>query len=176
MKPRYADERIGFFTVGTVDFGTSEQVAKRQASSSRGGASSARTGKRAISAIRSSRSSTTSIRTRRTSGSRGFARRSSTGSRRSRRPGFKNGIIPGEVPKNDPDWSPEDIRHTMVRWLPSTVENSVGPHVQDPRTGEIAQRLVDDLPQPHRADGVLVLHAGVAGRSRARGRFPSPTR
>ena len=51
--------------------------------------------------------------------------------------GFKNGIIPGEVPKNDPDWSPEDIRHTMVRWLPSTVENSVGPHVQDPRTGEI---------------------------------------
>jgi hypothetical protein len=25
----------------------------------------------------------------------------------------------------------------MVRWLPSTVENSVGPHVHDPRTGEI---------------------------------------
>ena len=41
------------------------------------------------------------------------------------------------MPKNDPDWSPEDIRHTMVRWLPSTVENSVGPHVHDPRTGEI---------------------------------------
>ena len=51
--------------------------------------------------------------------------------------GFKDGIIPGDVPANDPDWSPEDIRHTMVRWLPSTVENSVGPHVQDPRTGEI---------------------------------------
>ena len=51
--------------------------------------------------------------------------------------GFKEGIIAGEVPKNDPDWSPEDIRHTMVRWLASTVENSVGPHVSDPRTGEI---------------------------------------
>jgi Met-zincin/Domain of unknown function (DUF5117)/Domain of unknown function (DUF5118) len=51
--------------------------------------------------------------------------------------GFKDGIIPGEVPANDPDWSPEDIRHTMVRWLASTVENSVGPHVSDPRTGEI---------------------------------------
>jgi hypothetical protein len=51
--------------------------------------------------------------------------------------GFKDGIIPGEVPTNDPDWSPEDIRHTMVRWLASTVENSVGPHVSDPRTGEI---------------------------------------
>jgi hypothetical protein len=51
--------------------------------------------------------------------------------------GFKDGIIPGEVPANDPDWSPEDIRHTVIRWLPSTTENAVGPHVHDPRTGEI---------------------------------------
>jgi hypothetical protein len=51
--------------------------------------------------------------------------------------GFKNGIIAGEPPLEDPDWSPEDIRHTMVRWLPSTTENAVGPHVSDPRTGEI---------------------------------------
>jgi hypothetical protein len=51
--------------------------------------------------------------------------------------GFKDGIIPMEVPANDPDWSPEDIRHTMIRWLPSTTENAVGPHVHDPRTGEI---------------------------------------
>jgi hypothetical protein len=42
-----------------------------------------------------------------------------------------------DVPANDPDWSPEDIRHTLIRWLPSTVENAVGPHVHDPRTGEI---------------------------------------
>jgi hypothetical protein len=51
--------------------------------------------------------------------------------------GFKNGIVAGEVPANDPDWSPEDIRHTMIRWLPSTTENAVGPNVHDPRTGEI---------------------------------------
>ncbi|MCR4341402.1 MAG: zinc-dependent metalloprotease [Gemmatimonadaceae bacterium] len=51
--------------------------------------------------------------------------------------GFKDGIVAGEVPANDPDWSPEDVRHTMIRWLPSTVENAVGPHVHDPRTGEI---------------------------------------
>lgn len=51
--------------------------------------------------------------------------------------GFKNAIIPMDPPANDPDWSPEDIRHTMIRWLPSTIENSVGPHVSDPRTGEI---------------------------------------
>ncbi|HEY4219428.1 MAG TPA: zinc-dependent metalloprotease [Gemmatimonadaceae bacterium] len=51
--------------------------------------------------------------------------------------GFKDAIIAADPPTNDPDWSAEDIRHTMVRWLPSTVENSVGPHVSDPRTGEI---------------------------------------
>ncbi|HEX8454958.1 MAG TPA: zinc-dependent metalloprotease [Longimicrobium sp.] len=51
--------------------------------------------------------------------------------------GFKDGIVPGDVPANDPDWSPEDIRHTVIRWLPSTTENAVGPHVHDPRTGEI---------------------------------------
>ncbi|MFN2567801.1 MAG: zinc-dependent metalloprotease, partial [Gemmatimonadaceae bacterium] len=51
--------------------------------------------------------------------------------------GFKDAIIPMDPPANDPDWSPEDIRHTVIRWLPSTVENAVGPHVHDPRTGEI---------------------------------------
>jgi hypothetical protein len=51
--------------------------------------------------------------------------------------GFKNAIIPMDPPANDPDWSAEDIRHTMIRWLPSTTENAVGPHVSDPRTGEI---------------------------------------
>ena len=51
--------------------------------------------------------------------------------------GFKDGIVAAEVPTDDPEWSTEDIRHTMIRWLPSTVENAVGPHVSDPRTGEI---------------------------------------
>jgi hypothetical protein len=53
--------------------------------------------------------------------------------------GFKNAIVAKDppTPAEDPDWSPEDVRHTVVRWLPSTVENSVGPHVHDPRTGEI---------------------------------------
>ena len=51
--------------------------------------------------------------------------------------GFKDGIIAMDAPSNDPDWSPEDIRHTVIRWLPSTIENAQGPHVSDPRTGEI---------------------------------------
>ena len=51
--------------------------------------------------------------------------------------GFKEGIVAMDPPANDPDWSPEDIRHTVVRWLPSTTENAQGPHTNDPRTGEI---------------------------------------
>jgi hypothetical protein len=51
--------------------------------------------------------------------------------------GFRNGIVAKDAPENDPDWSPEDVRHTVIRWLPSTTENAVGPHVSDPRTGEI---------------------------------------
>ncbi len=51
--------------------------------------------------------------------------------------GFKDAIVAEDPPANDSTWSAEDIRHTMIRWLPSTVENAVGPHVSDPRTGEV---------------------------------------
>jgi hypothetical protein len=53
--------------------------------------------------------------------------------------GFKHAIIAkvAPSPEEDPDFSPEDVRHSVVRWLPSTVENASGPHISDPRTGEI---------------------------------------
>jgi hypothetical protein len=53
--------------------------------------------------------------------------------------GFKNAIIgkPAPTPEEDPNWSPEDVRHSVIRWLPSTTENASGPHISDPRTGEI---------------------------------------
>jgi hypothetical protein len=53
--------------------------------------------------------------------------------------GFKNAIVAREAPKDDPDWSAEDARYSVVRWLPSTTENASGPHVHDPRTGEILE-------------------------------------
>ena len=53
-------------------------------------------------------------------------------------------IIARDAPSTaeDPDWSPEDVRHTVIRWLPSTTENAVGPSVVDPRTGEIVNGSV----------------------------------
>jgi hypothetical protein len=53
--------------------------------------------------------------------------------------GFKNAILGKEAPKDDPEWSPEDARYSVIRWLPSTIENASGPHVHDPRTGEILE-------------------------------------
>jgi hypothetical protein len=53
--------------------------------------------------------------------------------------GFKNAIIAKLAPttEQDPNFSPEDVRYSVIRWLPSTIENAVGPHISDPRTGEI---------------------------------------
>jgi Met-zincin/Domain of unknown function (DUF5117)/Domain of unknown function (DUF5118) len=53
--------------------------------------------------------------------------------------GLKNAIIAKEAPtrEQDPEFSPEDTRYSVIRWLPSTIENASGPHVSDPRTGEI---------------------------------------
>jgi Spy/CpxP family protein refolding chaperone len=51
--------------------------------------------------------------------------------------GFRNAIVARDAPTNDPDWSPEDARISIVRWLPSTTENASGPHIHDPRSGEI---------------------------------------
>src|ERR1700754_176676 len=55
--------------------------------------------------------------------------------------GFKNAIIAKEAPSKseDPDWDPEDARYSVIRYLPSTIENASGPHVHDPRTGEILE-------------------------------------
>lgn len=55
--------------------------------------------------------------------------------------GFKNAVqakLPPS-PEEDPDWSPEDIRYSTVRWVASTVRNAVGPSVSDPRSGEIIE-------------------------------------
>jgi len=55
--------------------------------------------------------------------------------------GFKNAILAKDPPskEEDPDWSPEDVRYSVVRYLASPIPNANGPHVSDPRTGEILE-------------------------------------
>ena len=55
--------------------------------------------------------------------------------------GFKNAIIAMDppTPEEDPEWSPEDVRYSVVRYLASPIPNANGPHVSDPRSGEILE-------------------------------------
>jgi hypothetical protein len=136
MRTRKADERIGFFSNRTVDFGTDQQRAEthefvtrwRLECSDRKDGNLCYPKKPIVYYVDPATPEQWKpwIRKAITDWQVAFEAA-----------GFKDGIVAADPPANDPDWSPEDIRHTMVRWLASTVENSVGPHVSDPRTGEI---------------------------------------
>ncbi|MCL6258926.1 zinc-dependent metalloprotease [Aquiflexum sp. TKW24L] len=55
--------------------------------------------------------------------------------------GFKNAILAKDAPtkEEDPDWSPEDARYSVIRYFASDIQNAYGPHVSDPRSGEIIE-------------------------------------
>ena len=55
--------------------------------------------------------------------------------------GFKNAIIGKEAPTaaQDPEFSVEDSRYSVVRYFASNIANAYGPHVSDPRTGQILE-------------------------------------
>ncbi|MBI3409219.1 MAG: zinc-dependent metalloprotease [Planctomycetes bacterium] len=53
--------------------------------------------------------------------------------------GFKNAIICKEAPSKaeDPNWDAEDARYSVIRWVADPTQNAMGPHVHDPRSGEV---------------------------------------
>lgn len=55
--------------------------------------------------------------------------------------GFKNAIMAKDPPtkEEDPDWSPEDVRYSVIRYITTPIQNAQGPHVHDPRSGEIIE-------------------------------------
>ncbi len=55
--------------------------------------------------------------------------------------GFKNAILAKDAPtpEEDPEWSPEDVRYSVIRYITTEIQNAQGPHVHDPRTGEILE-------------------------------------
>ena len=55
--------------------------------------------------------------------------------------GFSNAIIARDPPspEEDPEWSGEDVRYSVVRWAANETRNAQGPSVSDPRTGEIIE-------------------------------------
>ncbi len=59
--------------------------------------------------------------------------------------GFKNAIVARRAPTKEEDstWSLEDARYSAIVYKPSEIPNASGPHVHDPRSGEILESHIN---------------------------------
>ncbi|MEO6446647.1 MAG: zinc-dependent metalloprotease [Gemmatimonadaceae bacterium] len=137
MMPRLADKRIGFFSLRNLDYGRPEQRAQQREYIVRW-----RLEKKDPSAAMSEpiKPITYYVDPNTPEWLKPYVRKGIEAWQVAfEEAGFIRGIVAADAPKNDPDWSPEDARYSVVRWFPSTVENATGPNVHDPRSGEILE-------------------------------------
>jgi hypothetical protein len=139
MMPRLFDERVGYFSVGQIDYGRDEQrsperryITRYRLEKKDPGAALSEPVKPITYWVDPATPTKWAPYVKRAIESWQPAFEAA---------GFKNGIVAREAPSaaQDPDWSPEDARYSVIRWLPSTTENAVGPHIHDPRSGEIIE-------------------------------------
>lgn len=57
--------------------------------------------------------------------------------------GFKNAIFGKMAPTNDPEWNIDNANYSAIVYKPSDIPNASGPHVHDPRTGEILESHIN---------------------------------
>ncbi|MFB6099288.1 MAG: zinc-dependent metalloprotease, partial [Salinibacter sp.] len=84
--------------------------------------------------------------------------------------GFKNAIIAKDTSAVEGSFDADDVRYSTVRWFASEIPNAYGPHVHDPRSGEI---LESDIGIYHNVQSLLrnwyfVQTAAVNPEARAR--------
>ena len=137
MMPRVFDERVGYFTVHQMDFGRDEQRAPKRTYITRW-----RLEKKDPSAELSEPVKPIVYYIDAATPPKWvpyMMRGVESWQKAFEAAGFKNAIIAkmAPPPEQDPNFSPEDVRYSVIRWLPSTIENASGPHISDPRTGEI---------------------------------------
>ncbi len=143
MRPRYADERIGFFSVQRVNYGLDEQKAASQSFIRRWRLEP----KDPVAYARGELVEPVKpivyyLDPATPAKWRPYVRMGIEDWQRAfEKAGFKNAILAKDPPSpsEDPDWDPEDIRYSVVRWAASLVRNAVGPSTSDPRTGEIIE-------------------------------------
>lgn len=56
--------------------------------------------------------------------------------------GFKNAIAAKPYPKDDPEFDPDNIKYSCIRYAPIAIANAMGPSWVDPRSGEILNASV----------------------------------
>lgn len=56
--------------------------------------------------------------------------------------GFKQAVEAREFPKDDPEFDPDNIKYSCIRYAPIGISNAMGPSWVDPRSGEIVNASV----------------------------------
>lgn len=137
MKPRLMDDRVGFFSVARTDFGDGLQEARRERVITRW-----RLEKKDPAAALSEpvkpivwyidKATPTALVPYVKQGIEAW-NVAFEGA------GFKNAVQARPFPtaEEDPEFDPEDVRYSVIRWVPSPIANAYGPHLADPRSGEI---------------------------------------
>lgn len=143
MMPRYNDERVGFFNVSTIDYGAEVQRAETKTfitrwrlepkdpeAFARGELTEP------IKPIIYYIDPATPMKWR------PFLKQGVNDWQKAfEAAGFKNAIYALDPPtvEEDPEFSPEDARYSVIRYFSSDIQNAYGPHVHDPRSGEILE-------------------------------------
>ena len=143
MRPRHADNRVGFFSIRQVNFGIADQKAPEQRFIRRwrleptDAAAYARG--ELVEPVKPivyylDPATPPEYRTCVRDGIEDWQPAFETA-------GFRNAIVAADPPSasEDPDWNPEDVRYSVVRWAASLTRNAQGPSTSDPRTGEIIE-------------------------------------
>ncbi|MFN7693828.1 MAG: zinc-dependent metalloprotease [Burkholderiales bacterium] len=137
MMPRLLDDRVGFFSVGRTEFGAGLQEVRRERLITRW-----RLEKKDPSAALSEpvkplvwyidKATPTALVPYVKKGVEAWNSAFEAA-------GFKNAVQarPYPTPTEDPEFDPEDVRYSVIRWVPSPMPNAYGPHLADPRSGEI---------------------------------------
>jgi len=141
MRPRLFDERVGWFTIDQIDFGSDEQKAairqwisrwrlepKDSAAYARG------------ELVEPIRPITFYIDPATPRKWRPYFKRGIEAWQSAfEAAGFKNAIVAKDppTPEEDPEFDPDDIRYSVIRYIAGTTRNAMGPSVVDPRSGEI---------------------------------------
>lgn len=143
MRPRVADPRVGFFSVSRINYGLDEQKAATETFIRRWRLEPSDTAAYARGELVEPVKPIVYYLDPATPEQwRPYVRQGvNDWARVFERAGFRNAIRAADPPSpaEDPDWDPEDIRYSVVRWTASTVRNAVGPSTSDPRTGEIIE-------------------------------------
>jgi hypothetical protein len=143
MRPRYADPRVGFFSIERVNFGLPEQKAATQTFIRRWRLEPSDPAAYARGELVEpvepivywlDPATPPEYRTCVRQGVEDWQTAFETA-------GFRNAILAKDPPSPtaDPEWSPEDVRNSVVRWAASLTRNAQGPSTSDPRTGEIIE-------------------------------------